>query len=81
MSADIRVVLSFTKDEIERAAYHYGDAKFRNLFFKQAILKHLNFLDSRDKRKRQELLLSDAKRVQELIDKGLLRLPGAGGRE
>lgn len=58
----------------ERAKRYFKRDQNKNYFAEDAFEKRVNFLEGRDSKLKQEELLKDAKRLQSIIDSGLVQI-------
>jgi len=75
--AQITIVFKLTPEEYSRAEPYIGVYKNRHYWGKNAFTEKVSRMEANDKKAREQRMKTDAAYINELIDKGLIRIPGA----
>ena len=69
------LVFKLSPEEYERTAPYIGGYKHRHYWAKNAFLEKLARMEAYDKRAREQRMSTDAAYINELIKKGLIKIP------
>jgi len=72
---EITLVFKLSPEEYERAATHIGNHKHRHYWAKNAFMEKLARMEANDRKARERRMTTDAAYINELIKKGLIKIP------
>jgi len=71
----IKIHFEISEDEWTRASRYITNFRMRHEYSKQAFIELINRKEGRDKKLQQEKIIKDSKYIQDMIDRGLIKLP------
>jgi hypothetical protein len=71
----ITIVFKLDTDDYTRAEPYIGAYKNRHYWGKNAFMEKVARMEANDKKAREQRMRTDAAYINELIDKGLIRIP------
>jgi len=74
----MRIQYDISEKDAERLGRFIPDIKYRHVFAHKALSEWITRQEARDRRSQEEADKKAAKRLQELIDKGLINIGGKG---
>jgi hypothetical protein len=72
----ITIVFKLTQSEFERAEPYIGGYKNRHYWAKNSFFEKVSRMEANDKKAREQRMITDAAYINELIEKGLIKIGG-----
>lgn len=69
-----RIQFDISDNDLQRLERYIVNPKYRHGFAHKALMEWINRQEGRDKRNQEQNLARQAKHIQELIDKGMVKL-------
>jgi hypothetical protein len=71
---EITIVFRLSETEYEKAIPYIGNEKFRHYWARNAFMEKVSRMEANDKKAREQRMITDAAYINELINKGLIKL-------
>ena len=71
---EIRVAFKLSAEEYERAKKYIGSEKIRHHWARTAFMEKIARMEANDKRAREQRMAADAAYINEMIEKGLVKI-------